>query len=376
MTRAEAFLNGMRERGALVNLAALRAWSNDGERGRNYEVRDGAALIAVLGPLGNSWYCQTSYEDLQAEIASALADPRVQSIVLVVDSPGGYTAGAFECASAIAAAGKVKPVASVVTGVAYSGGYLMASQAEKIYLANEVTGGVGSIGVYVGHTDYSGALEQAGIKVTLLSAGEGKTDANPYEPLSETAKANAQAEVDRLYGEFVGAVARGRGMKPEAVQGLGAALFNGGAAAQAAGLVDAVGDLGLAITALRSADGFAARAAEKRGEQMEKAEIDKLVSEARAAGFGDAQEVVELCEVAGRRDLIAGFVGQKKSAADVRKDLLAARAAAAGGELNTGSMPGDDAKGADKSGKGQGKASAWGDVLAKAGIRSMKKEAQ
>jgi signal peptide peptidase SppA len=372
MTRWETFLRGAAGKPMLVSLKAAVSFTDAGEE-RLYRVQGGVALVPVYGLLGDSWYCWTTYGEIQAQVAQALGDSAVSAIALVIDSPGGYTDGAFETAAAIAAAGKQKPVSAVVEGCAYSAAYLLASQAEDVYLAGDVTGGVGSIGVYCEHDDYSEALKMRGIDVTLISAGEGKTDGNPYEPLTPEAKAKLQADVDRLYGEFVGAVARGRGMTPDAVVKLGAHCYDGAKAALAAGLVDEVGGLSLALGKMAGARGFAARAAEE-GRKMEQQEIDKLVSEARAAGFGDAQEVVELCEVAGRRDLIAGFVGSKKPAADVRKDLLAARAAAAGPELNTGSMPGDDTKGADK-GKGKGQASPWRDVLAKAGIRAKKEVA-
>jgi ClpP class serine protease len=56
-----------------------------------------------------------------------------------------------------------------------------------------------------------------GIKVTFVKAGEKKVDANPFEPLSDTAKADLQEEVDHYYQEFVGDVARFRGVSKEFV---------------------------------------------------------------------------------------------------------------------------------------------------------------
>ena len=53
-------------------------------------------------------------------------------------------------------------------------------------------------------------LEEIGVKITLIKYGEHKVDANPYEPLSESAEAELQAGVD-FYGQlFDKAVAKGR----------------------------------------------------------------------------------------------------------------------------------------------------------------------
>lgn len=361
MKRMETFLRATAGRPALVAVAA--GWAADDASRRPYAMRDGVALIDICGLLGDDWYCQTSYDDLQNEIAQAVADAGVRAIALCVNSPGGYTDNAFETAAAIASAAKTKPLVAVVTGVAYSGAYLLASQAQKIYVAGAVTGGVGSIGVYCEHDDYSGYLKRVGIDVTLISAGEGKVAGNPYEPLTPEAKASLEAEVQRLYGEFTGSVARGRGMTAEAVVALGAHLYEGSKRALSSGLADQVGGLDEAISALAQtgANGFSARAGE-RETTMDQAAIDKLAGEARAAGFGDAEEIVELCVMAGKPAAAAGFLAAKKTAKEVRTALLTQRAEAGGADLGTGAMPGSDA---GKAGSAMGKAAPWKEIMGK-----------
>jgi peptidase S49-like protein len=83
--------------------------------------------------------------------------------------------------------------------------------AAKIYVP-EFTGGVGSVGVYAEHVDWSEYNRKLGVKVTYIAEGEGKTDGNPNEPLSDAARSALGAEVSRLYGLFASAVARGRGL--------------------------------------------------------------------------------------------------------------------------------------------------------------------
>jgi signal peptide peptidase SppA len=372
MRRVEAFLQATVGKPTLIEIAAMGSQWDSADR-KPYAMVGAIAVVEIKGLLGNEWYCQTEYGDLQDEVAQAIADPAVLGICLLVDSPGGYTDGAFECAAALAAAAKQKPMYAVVAGVAYSGAYLLASQAEQIYLASAVTGGAGSIGVYCGHADYSSALEKAGIKITLISAGEGKTDGNPYEPLSPEARAGFKTNIDRLYGEFVGAVARGRDMTADAVVALGAHRYDGSAAAIGAKLVDQVGGVQEAILALgqqAGANGFSARAGGVKEKTMDQAAIDKLVSDARAAGFADAQEISELCAVAGKPDKVQVFLQEKKTAAQVRTALLTERASAAGAELNLGITPGADAEGKGKGNGGEfGKPEAWGAVLETLGFK-------
>jgi ClpP class serine protease len=74
------------------------------------------------------------------------------------------------------------------------------------------SGQVGSIGVFAAHEDISKALEMKGIKVSIVSAGKYKTEANPYELLSTEARANMQQMVNSFGDMFTNAVARNRGV--------------------------------------------------------------------------------------------------------------------------------------------------------------------
>jgi ClpP class serine protease len=114
------------------------------------------------------------------------------------------------------------------------------------------TGGVGSIGVIALHMDQSGFDEKAGRKYTAIFAGARKNDFNPHEALSSSAKDELQAEIDRLYGMFVGAVARNRGMKPALVRNTEAGLYFAEKSINA-GLADQVGTFDDALDAVLEA---------------------------------------------------------------------------------------------------------------------------
>jgi signal peptide peptidase SppA len=206
---------------------------------------DGVAIVTITGSLINrgAWIGassgETSYEGIKFQVASAANDPKVRSILLDIESPGGEAVGAFEAADAIRAAAKQKPVTAVVNGMAASAAYAIASAADRI--VTTPTGMSGSIGVVMLHADYSRFLDAEGVTPTLIFAGSHKVDGNPFEPLSDAVRSDLQAEVDNFYSLFVKTVSSGRkGMSAAAVRATEAKTFLGKDAVDR-GLADSVG---------------------------------------------------------------------------------------------------------------------------------------
>lgn len=180
-----------------------------------------------------------SAERLSAMLAQMVADPSVGTILLDVDSPGGTVTGVPELAAQIYDARKTKKVVALVNGMAGSAGYWLASQAEEVI--SIPSGMAGSIGVFTVHSDLSAALEKEGVKNTIISAGKHKVEGNPFEPLSDDAKAVIQSRVDDMYATFVKDVARGRGVTPAEVRGgFGEGRALPAKEAKAAGLIDRI----------------------------------------------------------------------------------------------------------------------------------------
>ncbi|WP_033371773.1 S49 family peptidase, partial [Caldimonas manganoxidans] len=144
----------------------------------------------------------TSYAEIGARLEAALGDPMVAGIVLDIDSPGGETGGCFELARRVREAAAVKPVWAVANDAAFSAAYAIGCAAERLFVTE--TGGVGSIGVIALHVDQSVKDAQEGLRYTAITAGARKNDYSPHAPLADAARAALQAEVDRLYGLFVG----------------------------------------------------------------------------------------------------------------------------------------------------------------------------
>lgn len=221
-----------------------------------FPIVDGIAVIEISGVLihRGGWVGQssgqTSYEGIAAQIEAAASDPSVRGVALEIDSFGGEVAGVFDLADRIRALRRAKPVWAFVAEHAFSAGYALASQADRIVLPR--TGAVGSIGVVVMHADLSGQLDQEGARVTLIHAGSHKIDGNPYEPLPASVRDDIQREIDVLWFLFAETVAAGRAgrLSQDGAMATEAATYRG-ADAVTAGLADEVTDLAQGLAAFR-----------------------------------------------------------------------------------------------------------------------------
>src|SRR5436305_1880642 len=138
-----------------------------------------------------------------------MADPNVRGVVFLVSSGGGTVQECFDCAQFIYDQRGTKPMLAIACDFAYSAAYMIACSADRLVVAR--TGGVGSIGVVTMHADLSKMLEDIGLKVTFIFAGDHKVDGNPYEKLPDAVKARIQARVEHTYDIFTADVARNRG---------------------------------------------------------------------------------------------------------------------------------------------------------------------
>lgn len=293
----------------------------------------------------------TSYQDIAAQIDTAIADPAVAAIVLDIDSPGGESGGVFDLADRVRVAAQVKPVWALANDMAYSAAYAIGSAASRFFVTR--TGGVGSIGVIAMHADQSVRDAQDGVRYTTVFAGARKNDLNPHEPISDEAHAFLKSEVDRIYGLFVDTVASHRSLSSEAVRATEAGVFFGNDAV-AAGLADAVGNLddvlNELVASLSPPPALSAAAAALGN--LHQPRLEHFMNEPGTTadpGVGadpdrdpvspapmtidDAQEVAELCALAGCPDRIAGFLAARTPATKVRSQLLGARAS--GQEINS-----------------------------------------
>lgn len=172
-------------------------------------------------------------------LRAALQDETVSQILIDIDSPGGSVYGVAELADEIVNARSHKPIVAIANSLAASAAYWIGCSASELYVTPG--GEVGSIGVWQAHQDYSKAMDDAGVKTTLISAGKFKVEGNPYAPLDEEAQGFMQSRVEDYYAAFTKAVAKGRGAPISQVRdGMGQGRVLGADAALASSMVDGI----------------------------------------------------------------------------------------------------------------------------------------
>ena len=204
-----------------------------------YAIVAGTALIEITKGLtyrAYNWWT-TSYLTIREQFLAAMDDERVNSVLFLIDSPGGETAGLFDLVDEIYHARGTKPIIAIADEAAFSAAYAIASAADEVYLP--ATALVGSIGVIAIHVDQSGFDKDFGVKYTPIYAGDRKNDFNRHEPLKTESKEVLQSHVNKLYDMLTAVVARNRHMKQAAVIATQAGIYMGVDAVKA-GLADGV----------------------------------------------------------------------------------------------------------------------------------------
>ena len=228
------------------------------QRGRPRAISGGVTTVplkGVLAPVGGLlamiFDIPNPLEVFRTSLREAIADPDVGAVVLDIDSPGGVVDGIPEMAAELRSLRGSKPIVASANPMAASAAYWLAAQADEVVMTT--SGAAGSIGVYATHREISGAMEMMGVKNTLISAGKYKTEANPFEPLSDEAREHIQEDVDHFYEAFTSDVAKGRGAKQSEVKnGYGEGRVLNAKLALAAGLVDRVETLQETVARLSS----------------------------------------------------------------------------------------------------------------------------
>ena len=221
-----------------------------------FQLKGKTAIVPIQGTLMRSvpsWYRwlgieATALSSIKQGVDAAAADPRVETIVLRIDSPGGQAQGVQEVGDAIHAAAQKKTVCAVVDGMCASGAYWLASQADSISAPEDAF--VGSIGVYQVWADFSKAAANEGVVVHVVRSGEHKGMGVMGAPITENQLKATQDLVDGFAALFHAAVARGREISIDHAAGAATGQLWLASAAKTHGLVDAVEPVARALSRL------------------------------------------------------------------------------------------------------------------------------
>src|SRR5580658_4632146 len=174
-------------------------------------------------------------------------DSSIKAIIIHVNSPGGGVAASEEIyreVKRIRSEKKKKIVVSIET-VGASGAYYVASASDKIYADSGSI--VGSIGVIAEWMNYGDLLKWAKLKNVVIKTGEFKDTGNPARDLTPAEQAYMQDLINNMFGQFVHAVADGRGLKYDDVKVIANGKVWTGEQAKSMNLIDGVGDFETAV---------------------------------------------------------------------------------------------------------------------------------
>jgi protease-4 len=169
-------------------------------------------------------------------------DSSIKAIIIHVNSPGGGVAASEEIyreVKRLREEKKKRVVVSIET-VGASGAYYIASASNKIYANNGSI--VGSIGVIAEWVNYGDLMKWAKLKSVVIKTGEFKDTGNPVRDLTPAEQAYMQSLIDNMFGQFIQAVADGRGMKFDDVKSIANGKVWTGEQALSMKLIDNVGD--------------------------------------------------------------------------------------------------------------------------------------
>ncbi len=216
------------------------------------------AVIFALGTIvrgsgGTAPWTEETFmgsDDMASLLGDIAKDDSVSSVVLRIDSPGGSALASDFILRQVEQLKKKKPVIVSMSDLAASGGYYIAAKATRI-VAEPATL-TGSIGVFGGKFVTRAFEEEIlGVGHDSLKRGANADIYSSLQLYTPEQDASVQRLMDRTYAAFVGHVATGRKMTPQAVEGVASGRVWTGAAARKIGLVDELGGLDRAIEIAR-----------------------------------------------------------------------------------------------------------------------------
>ncbi len=173
-------------------------------------------------------------------------DKTVRAIVLRVNSPGGSATASEVMQREIKLVGKTKPVIVSMGDVAASGGYWIATDANRIFAEpNTITGSIGVFGVL---PNFQKLANNNGITWDVVKTAKLADSQTVSRPKSPQELAVYQSSVNRLYGLFLSKVAQGRNLPAQKVAEIAQGRVWSGVAAKEIGLVDEIGGVDAAIS--------------------------------------------------------------------------------------------------------------------------------
>jgi protease-4 len=198
------------------------------------------ALIEIDGTIDDEG--SGAADTVIPSLNKAFADAGSAAVVLRINSPGGSPVQAGIIVDEIQRLKKGypnKPLYVVVDEICASGGYYIASAADKIFVNKASI--VGSVGVLMDGFGFTGLMDKLGVERRLLTAGENKGFLDPFSPQSDKQKQHALTMLNEIHEQFIAVVRAGRGKRLKENPEIFSGLYWTGAKAVDMGLADGFG---------------------------------------------------------------------------------------------------------------------------------------
>ena len=204
-------------------------------------MRPHTAVVEIKGEIASG--AEASAEAVISSMRSAFEDEGAQAVVLLINSPGGspVQAGILNDEIRRLKVLHKKPVYVVVEETCASAAYYIAVAADQIFVDKASV--VGSIGVLMDGFGFTGLMDKLGVERRLMTAGQNKGFLDPFSPQTEKQKEFAQAMLNQIHQQFIGAVKEGRGDRLQETSETFSGLFWTGDQAVKMGLADHLGNL-------------------------------------------------------------------------------------------------------------------------------------
>lgn len=198
------------------------------------------ALINLRGTIEAGG--ETSAEKINGALQSAFEDKGTAGVILRINSPGGSPVQSgivYDEIRRLRTKYPELPLYVVVEDLCASGGYYIASAADKIFVDKASI--VGSIGVLMDGFGFTGTMDKLGVERRLLTAGANKGFLDPFSPQDEKQKAHAQLLLGEIHQQFIEVVRNGRGKRLKETPEMFSGLMWTGSQSIALGLADDFG---------------------------------------------------------------------------------------------------------------------------------------
>ena len=198
------------------------------------------SLVDIEGVIAPDLDANADY--IISGLRAAFEDKNTAGVILRINSPGGSPVQAGYVYDEIIRLKNLHPdipVYAVISDICASGGYYIASAADKIY-ANKASV-VGSIGVIFSGFGFVDAINKLGIERRLLHAGDHKGFLDPFSPLKPDEVEHIEGVLDDVYKQFIDVVKKGRGDRLKNDEKIFSGLIWTGEQSVDLGLVDALG---------------------------------------------------------------------------------------------------------------------------------------